>query len=248
MSKRFSDVLGIVGGLGPRATARLYLGLTSRAAPDHHGALPEIVVHSVPVTQAIEDAFLVGAVDEASAELQAIRAMLGRAVDALRAAGATRIAMPCNTLQDELAAICAARGVRLLHMVDATAQAIRAHGVGRVVVLATRSTCEWDVYGARLRAHGVQCVYPPPSAQKAIERRIRSALDLRIGRGSTQLADSLRGVLQPGDGVVIGCTDLAGDWTSLVDVPVFDALECLIEAATATAPSPWGDALVRRAR
>lgn len=235
MSRRRSEPLGLIGGLGPRATARLYLDLTRRAG--RGSALPRLMVYSVPVTRAIEDAFLVGPVDPLAAEMREMRALLEEAVDGLIAAGARRVAMPCNTLQDILAEVCGGRDIELVNMVDAAVRAVVRHGSEEVLVLATRATCRWDVYGRRLAARGVRCVYPDPALQARVERRIRAALDLdHMGRDSA-FVEAIAAHVRPGRGVVIACTDLAGDLDGLPGVPVFDALDCLVDSID-IAPGP----------
>ena len=226
-------MLGIVGGMGPEATARLYLDLSGRFSRVRGGELPRLMIDSVAMTRQIEDAFLAGRVGPSSPELAEVRGLLAGAVRRLAGAGATLIAMPCNTLQDELARACAVQAVEHIDMIDATVDAITRAGVERVLVLATTTTCRADLYSSPLRRHGIACVLPTPAEQSVIEAHIRGALDLDRERGQGDLARLLRTRRGTYDGIVIACTDLSGAiGPERGDAPVFDSLECLAKATT----------------
>ncbi|MEM9459454.1 MAG: aspartate/glutamate racemase family protein [Myxococcota bacterium] len=223
-------MLGIIGGLGPKATAQLYLRLTERLATRGSSDLPELLIHSVPMTRRIENAFLRGQVDPRAPELVQTRAMLTDAVVRLVGGGARRIIMPCNTLQGELRRICAEREVGHLDMVDATCEAVVDSGVRRPLVLATTTTCRSDIYGARLRQCGVECRYPDEAVQELVEAHIRGALDLQRQPRGHELIDILRA--STCDGVVIACTDISTELVARFEGAVFDSLDCLAMQAS----------------
>jgi len=221
-------VLGIIGGVGPKATARLYLSLTERVSSAHRD-LPPLLIHSIAMTADIEDTYLAGRAEGSPAQAE-VRRLLRDAVQHLRAAGARRIAMPCNTLQDELDAICRKADIAHLNMADATARAVADAGLRRVLLLATSTTCGTELYRRRFAARGIVCVHPDPVAQSIVDRRIRRALDLR--GDEERFAESVAGWAAGCDGVVVGCTDLCGDVSALrAHAVVFDSLECLAAMA-----------------
>jgi aspartate racemase len=224
-------VLGIVGGMGPKATARLYLSLAGRFSAQI-GALPELLVHSVAMTREIENAYLAGRVGPRSPELAQVRAMLAGAIDVLVRGGAEQLVMPCNTLQDELRSLCTERGIDHVDMLDATVDAITAAGARRVLILGTTTTCRADLYGQRLRRHGIDCLYPGASEQELVEAHIRGALDLRPGQRS-RLLELVHAYSSACDGIVLACTDLSDHAVTEAEaLVVFDSLECLAAAAT----------------
>ena len=228
-------MLGIVGGMGPRATARLYLSLAGRVSAQT-GELPELLVHSVAMTRKIEDAYLAGRVGPRSPELVEARTMLAAAVDVLVGGGAELLVMPCNTLQDELRSLCVERGVEHVDMLDATVEAIAAAGARRVLILGTTTTCRADLYGQRLCRHGIDCLYPTASEQALVEAHIRGALDLRAGQRSG-LPELVQAYARACDGVVLACTDLSDHAIAEAEALVaFDSLECLAAAATRRLP------------
>lgn len=236
-------MLGIVGGVGPKATARLYLSLLGRFSAQASRDLPELLVHSVAMTRRIEDAFLGGHVSPCSPELAEVRALLGDAVARLAHGGADLVVMPCNTLQHELAALCALRGIEHLDMLDATVEVVAAAGVREVIVFGTTTTCRADLYGQRLRRRGIGCRYPDVVQQARVETLIRNVLDLRSGPRSS-LVELVHEHAHACDGIVLACTDLSLDMAEGSELPVFDSLECLAAAANRR----MGQPLARRER
>src|SRR6185369_10080972 len=90
------QTVGLIGGVGPGSTAAFYQSVVHRFAARHGGDQPALLIHSVPMTAAIEAAILGGAT--AGPEIEAMRAMLADGVRRLALAGVDAIAMPCNTL------------------------------------------------------------------------------------------------------------------------------------------------------
>jgi len=229
-------MLGIIGGVGPRATATLYLKLIEQLSAAHRDAFPEIVIHSVAMTRRIENAFLRGQVRPGSEVLADTTAMLTDAVLRLASVGATLIVMPCNTLQSELRKICAMHSVDYLDMIDATIEATAAAGIRLPLILATTTTCRSDFYGARLRQSGLGYLYPDEAGQKLVEARIRHELDMQPGHEGYSLPHAL--CPAHCDGIVIGCTDLSRDMVAHLERPVFDSLDCLASAAARRLVAP----------
>ena len=99
-------VLGIIGGAGVGAAARLYIDVSARVRAAT-GSLPRIALWNLPLSDAIEHAFT-GAQPDAGLVAH-VEGLVGEAIDRLRDAGADAIAMPCNSLQRAAAREAAAR-------------------------------------------------------------------------------------------------------------------------------------------
>ena len=61
-------MLGIIGGVGPDATARLYQTLMRLSASEAEGALPRLLLYNLAMTPRIENAYLSGCINAASPE------------------------------------------------------------------------------------------------------------------------------------------------------------------------------------
>ncbi|QLQ31733.1 MAG: aspartate/glutamate racemase family protein [Candidatus Thiothrix singaporensis] len=207
-----------------------------RVTAASQGRLPRLIMYSVAMNPTIENAFLQGAVDSAATPRQQVRSLLNEAVQHFLANRVTTVAMACNTLQDELTALCRDNGLHNINMIDTTTAAIRQHNARRVLILGTASTYCDDLYGKRLHNDGLECIYPSAAQQDFIETYIRFALDQDISVGARQqFAERVRRMAYAtgADGVVLACTDLSGDLDEAdCGLMVFDSLQLLAQAAS----------------
>jgi aspartate racemase len=215
--------LGIIGGAGPGASARMYLDLAAqfRAAT---GRLPSITLWNVPFSDAVERSFFDGESDGSVA----MGRLLAQSVDRLLAAGATVIAMPCNTLQRTAARESERRGVRFIDMIAATLDAVRASGHQVAVLIATEATHAAGLY----EGHDVEILAPPAGVRDETAVLIARAVDGRRPPSDAEMRGLVGRASRPGACVVLGCTDLCGllDGEGVKDVDVVDSLACLVSS------------------
>ncbi len=213
--------LGIVAGAGVGASVRLYSDVAAgfRART---GRLPRIVLWNAPFSDALEHAFVGGKPD--GEEARAAERLVAEAIDGLLDAGASAIAMPCNSLQAAAAREAQLRGAPFIDMIAATLDAVRESGRDAAVLVATEATAAAGIY----EGHGVE-ILPTPV-------ELRAELAALIGRAVEGPAPSdaeLRSLVErarSGDAaVVLGCTDICGLMDpSAADAPVVDSLACLV--------------------
>jgi aspartate racemase len=194
-------MLGVLGGMGPLATAdffRKLIDATPAASDvDHIPAL----LHSVPQVPSRPAAILHGGPSPLPA--------LITARDRLLRAGVTALAMPCNTAHhwyDELVRGCP---VPFLHIVDAVEQRLPsdARDVG---IIATRATLHARIYERRLNSRGLNWDAPDAATY---DRCVQPAIDA-VKRGALAEAGELiepvvAARLAGGAAVVVlACTEL----------------------------------------
>ena len=223
----------MLGGMGPEATVlfarRVLEAVPARDDADH---VPLLIDQNPQVPSRIAR-ILEGAADDPAPVL---RTMARR----LEAAGAEALAMPCNTAHHFAPAIRAAVDVPLLSMVELSARrgATLARG-GRLGLLGSPSLERAGVFDAPLEAAGLTAVRPPdPEAALATIRRIKAE-----GAGADDaeaLSGMARAMAEAGaEAVCLCCTEF-----SLVarevraPVPVFDALDLLVDATVRFARAP----------
>ena len=215
------EKLGIIGGMGPAATARLLtrvVELTSAACDQEHVDVTVLNRPSVPD----RTAYLVG---EEGAE-PFVPALVDMA-QALEAWGCTVLAMPCNTAhagKDDVAARLTR--ARLLDMPRETAAFLQGLGCANVGVLATDGTLAAGVYQTACGEAGVRMTPPAPETQRAVMRVIYEGV--KAGRAvPEQDAWSLLDALVDAgcDGVVLGCTEL-----SVLPFPARYRGACVVDA------------------
>ncbi|MDZ7747457.1 MAG: aspartate/glutamate racemase family protein [Halofilum sp. (in: g-proteobacteria)] len=224
--------IGILGGMSWESTA-LYYRRINEGVRARLGGLHSARIALVSVDFATIEPLQAGGDWTLAGERLAVEA---RRVEA---AGAEMLLLATNTMHRCADAISAAVGIPLLHLADATADAIRAAGVTRVGLLGTRYTMEQPFYRERLEAAGITVDVPGADDRAELDRIIFEELC----RGTVH-AQSRRRVLRMIDalctagsaGIVAGCTEI----TLLVDaadVPValFDTTAIHCDAAVAAA-------------
>jgi aspartate racemase len=130
----------------------------------------------------------------------------------------------------------AAVRIPLIHIADATAAEIRAAGVKRPLLLATRFTMEQAFYRDRLRARGVEAVIPNEAERGRLHAIIYDELiqgRIESASRATFVAVVARTMAQDGvDAAILGCTEfglLVGPKD--LPVPVFDTTDIHARAA-----------------
>ena len=157
-------------------------------------------------------------------------ALLADAARALQAAGADFLVLCTNTMHQVAPAIEAAVPLPLLHIADATGEALAAAAHRRVGLLGTRFTMEQAFYKARLAERQGLAVLVPEAEERAELHRIIYE-ELCLGRLLPSSREAFRramaGLVARGaEAIVLGCTEIsllveAGD----ACVPLFDTTE-----------------------
>ena len=212
--------LGIIGGMSPESTTLYYRIINrevNRRLGGNHSA--DIVMHSVDFEEVVRL--------QKSGDWEVAGALLAASATKLEGAGAQLLLVATNTMHKVAPAIERATTVPLLHVVDATAIAIREQGMQRVGLLGTTFTMSDGFYTERMAAQGIQTIVPTEPEQADINRIIFEQLCL--GRVEPEAVQYLQQVItglkeQGAQGVILGCTELClavdADKTPL---PVFDS-------------------------
>ena len=145
----------------------------------------------------------------------------------LKTGGAEALVLCANTAHVIADRLEKRIGLPLIHIADATADAIRRAGLERVALLGTRYTMELDFFKDRLAWHGVTAVVPNPEERDFIHDSIFGELAKNVIRPETReryLRIMDRMAKQDGArGAILGCTEIPllikqSDTT----MPVFD--------------------------
>jgi aspartate racemase len=122
----------------------------------------------------------------------------------------------------------AAARLPLLHIADATAEAVKDAGIERPLLLGTRYTMEQDFYRGRMQhRHGIDVMVPKTDEREEVHAIIYRELCLGVLHSSSRsryLEIIQRASDRGADGVILGCTEIgllvsASDF----DLPVLDS-------------------------
>ncbi|WP_052214674.1 aspartate/glutamate racemase family protein [Belnapia sp. F-4-1] len=224
-----TKILGVLGGMGPLASAQFMLRLTLLTPAERDQEHIPAVLWSDPRVPDRTAARLSGGEDPLPALLRGIRG--------LEAAGCGAIAIPCNTAHGWHAAMQAATALPILHIVEATADELVRLGVteGPVGVMGTAATLAMRLYQQGLEQRGWQCLVPEVAE---MEERVTPGIALvkanRVAEAYAPLAEVARSLVARGArAVVLGCTEIplgiaAGP---ALPFPVADSIDALARAA-----------------
>jgi aspartate racemase len=149
------------------------------------------------------------------------------AAERLETAGADVLLICTNTMHRMATAVQAAVNVPLLHIVDPTAERIKAAGFHKVGLLGTAFTMEQDFYKGRLaEQHGLSVLVPDDEDRATVHRIIYD--ELVAGKIVPSSREAYRAVIARmieagAEAIIFGCTEimlLVGPEDS--SVPVFD--------------------------
>lgn len=221
-------IIGILGGLGPEATAELFLRII-RATPakrdqDH---LP-IIIFNNPQIPDRTAAILYGG------ESPLIE--LIKTAQRLERAGADFIIMPCNTAHYYYDELKSSVKIPFLNMIELTVKRVLNvyPNVKLVGLMATTGTVKTGLYQKYFENYGVKVIVPSDEEQHIVMSGIYDGVkagDLNLGR--RLLLDVANKLIANGaELIILGCTEISiviknGD----LKVPVVDPLQVLAEEA-----------------
>ena len=221
--------IGLLGGMSWESTAEYYR-FVNEAVRDRLGGLhsADCIMRSVDFA-GIETLQREGRWDEAGAAL-------ADEARALEAAGAELLVLCTNTMHRVAGEVAAAVGVPFIHIADATAAAVRSHGLSRVGLLATAYTMEQDFYVGRLRdLHGLEVLVPDAGERRIVHDVIYRELCVGVIRDDSRdrYRRIMAGLAERGaEAILLGCTEielLVGPDDS--NLPLFDTTRLHAEAA-----------------
>lgn len=220
--------LGLIGGISAESTTIYYREL-NRMVRERLGGLHscELILWSVD--------FAPVAALQARDDWDATGAILADAARKLEVAGAQAIVICANTMHLNAPQVEAAVSVPLIHIADATAAALKAKGVSRPLLLATRFTMEKAFYRDRLEAQGLAVLVPGEGDRDRLHAIIYDELcqGVILAASRVSVLDMIeRGRAAGADSLIFGCTEIgllldAGD----MPLPTVDTALAHAEAA-----------------
>lgn len=162
--------------------------------------------------------------------------LLVKAARQAAAGGADCIVICTNTMHKMADEVQQSVQIPLLHIADATAERIKAAGIGKIGLLGTKFTMEEDFYRGRLEEkHGLDVLTPEEQERNIVHQIIYD--ELVMGKIKPTSRDKYKRIMgeliqQGAQGIILGCTEIS----LLVKqadsrVPLFDTTRIHAEAA-----------------
>lgn len=224
--------IGLIGGMSWESTVTYYQ-LINQTVKQQLGGLHsgKILLYSVDFAE-IEEYQSKGEWDK-SAEV------LAEAAVNLEKAGADFIVICTNTMHKVAPQIRERISIPVLHIAEATAEALKAKGITKVGLLGTKYTMTQDFYKAKLMEAGLEVVIPDAVGVERVNDVIYNELCLGkiLSESKEAFLDIIFQLKEAGaQGVILGCTEIG----LLVqqadtDLPVFDTTQIHAVKAAMTA-------------
>lgn len=199
-----TNALGVIGGMGPLATADFLKKLTQMTPAGCDQEHIPVLVYG-DCTTPDRTAFILGQGPSPLPQLLA-------GIEFLNAAGCAVIAIPCNSAHCWYADMAAASQAPLLHITQASAQKVKRNNPAtrRVGVLSTEGTQRMGIYRASLEQLQFEVLEPTPEEFRTLVSP--GIADIKAGRMAAAeakfdlAADALqaRGAEQ----IILGCTEI----------------------------------------
>jgi aspartate racemase len=197
--------IGLLGGMSWESSAEYYR-LINEEVRERLGGLhsADCLLRSVDFAE-IEQLQREGRWQEAGTRL-------AHEAGALVAAGAELLVLCTNTMHKVADAVVETAAVPLVHIADATAQAVRAQGLETVGLLATSYTMEQDFYVGRLRQlHTLNVLVPGEADRRFVHQVIYD--ELCVGMVNDSSRDQYRRIMRDladrgAEGILLGCTEI----------------------------------------
>lgn len=195
--------LGVIGGLGPLATAYYYELLTKMSDVHYDQEHLEIFIHSCPQipdrTGYILDHHKENPIHD-----------LIKVGQGLEKQGADYLAIPCITahyFHDELSQ---AIHVPIIHLIHEVGQYLERKQVQCVGIMATTGTITTQLFQKELESRGIKALIPQEDTQQdvmhLIYENVKSGVDIEMERFK-RVSDNL--FEQGAEVIILGCTELS---------------------------------------
>jgi aspartate racemase len=223
-------MLGVLGGMGPLASAHFMLRLTLLTPATTDQEHIPTVLWSDP------------RVPDRGGTTDPLPWLL-RGIEGLRRAGCGAIVIPCNTAHLWYDQMAAAAGIPMPHIVDAAAADLARIDIkpGTIGLMGTATTLRTRLYQQRLAGLGWECIVPTDDQMaRLVSPAIAKVKANRVAEAYEPLAQAVNDLAARGAAaVVLGCTEIplgiqAGPSARLA-VPVIDTIDALVRAAIAWA-------------
>lgn len=235
--------IGIIGGMGPAATADLLKKITeltdAKCDQDHVRVIIDSNINIPDRTEAI----LHGGADPLP-ELKASAKLLEKA-------GADMIIMACNTAHYYAPQLSKSSSLPLISMPEETAVLLNNRGIRKAAVLATDGTVKSGVYQAVLDKAEIESIYPDALQQKLIMSLVYDCIKKGVtdARGLPvyevrQLCSDLEA--RGAEALLLACTELPPAFSimELYDEKCVDPTAVLAAAAVRCAGAPVREGLL----
>ena len=199
-----SKLVGVLGGMGPMATADFFRKLVEETPAKWDSDHVPVVIYSVPQMPSRDKAITSGGESPLPQMLAGLQALKKQDVDF--------VAIPCNTAHYWYDELCREGGLPILHIVDAVCDELsKGHRIeGPIGLLSTEATLFSRIYHDRLAHRGIGLtVNSPEERDEFINPGIELVKCGRLEEAGMAVQQAVSRLLERGaQTLILGCTEL----------------------------------------
>lgn len=224
------EMIGILGGMGPEASAYFYHLLIEIAQEKYHAVqdtdYPPVVIYNMPLNDFDETGVR---------DADSVRAQLIDGVQKLESFGSRYIVIACNTVHQFYTDMQAAVSVPIINIVDEAVNEAKRRGYKKVLLLTSESTNTSGLYRSACESAALESISVGASEQKILNDIILRVMAGSQGQADIRAVDDIVKSLEgTADAVLLGCTELPlavseGD----IDIPVLNSNRIVLESVLA---------------
>ncbi len=206
----FQKTIGILGGMGPVASADTYVELTKMCQQKYKcvqdADFPAVVLYSLPLLEFSHEGFL----DDAD-QRTSILNQLKNALQKLEKAGANIIIIDCNTVHHFFNDLQASIAIPIINLIDVTVEKIKSSGYTNVAVLCSQTSHDVGLYTTPLQNANVHVLTTNETEQTIVNNAILAVMG---GNVTMQDIGAINGLIEKftDDGaqcIILGCTEIS---------------------------------------
>lgn len=201
--KTINKKIGIIGGVGPQATERLYHEIIELAQKKYcarnNDDYPHLIIESVPIPDFISD----------KEKIDGALKILIKSARNLEKAGATRLYIACNTIHILFKQINNEIGIPLFSLIDLVSNKVKELRIRNAGIMASSTTLKSEMYQNLLTEKKLSFITPSINETKIIDVMIRRILSGEKNTCYSNFTGIIENLIKRGaDRVVLSCTEL----------------------------------------
>ncbi len=205
MNERPEETLGVLGGMGPGATAEFFSLICSRAPAEKDQDHPRVYILSDPRIPDRTEAIIGNGPDPGP--------LLMEDMKKLAEWGASFLAVPCNTAHVFIDRFTGQLPLPLVHIVDATLFEAAGRNPDGAWLAATKGTLSSGIYKRHAEEKAYPLKIPAPDLQEEIQETVRLVKANRMREAGLLLQAFVKRLLKLHDlPVIAACTELPLAW------------------------------------
>ena len=215
MTVQKQRTLGIIGGMSWESTESYYRIINEGIKAELGGLhSADLLIHSVEFA-------LINELQE-QGHWEELGIMMASSGKRLQAAGAQGLMIASNTMHKLFDDVQSATDLPIIHIADATIDAIEKQNLSKIALLGTQFTMTQDFYKQRLIDAGLQVLIPAEDERAEVQRIIKKELCVGDFKDSSRqyYQQVIKGLANQGaEGVILGCTEI-GLLIKQADIPI----------------------------